>query len=101
MLEILKELKLKCDFETIFRFCYGTVLCFAQNNLLDKSLISTYTTYLRVQYLLELSRNPVNEPIRFLFAKLAECLELDFALVKDDCEKARTVYIKMINEKQR
>jgi hypothetical protein len=99
MLEFSKLLKLKCDFETVFRFCRGTALCFASKNLLEKAQICTYTSYLRMQYLLEISRNPVNEPIRFLFARLAECLKLDFALVKDDCEKARSSYIETMNAK--
>lgn len=99
MLEFSKLLKLKYDFETIFRFCYGTVMCFVNSNLLEKAQICTYTSYLRMQYLLEISRNPINEPIRFLFARLAECLKLDFALVKEDCEKARSAYIKTVNEK--
>lgn len=99
MLEISKVLKIKCDFETVFRFCYGTVVCFVSKNLLEKAQICTYTSYLRMQYLLEISRTPVNEPIRFLFTRLAECLKLDFALVEDECEKARTAYIKTVNEK--
>lgn len=100
MLEISRALKPECDFETVFRFCHGTVLCFVSRNLLEKAQILEYTSYLRMQYLLEISRNPVKEPIRFLFTTLAECLKLDFALVKDDCEKARSSYIKTMNEKQ-
>lgn len=99
MLEISRVIKPECDFELVFRFCYGTAVCFASKNLLEKAQICTYTSYLRMQYLLEISRSPVNEPIRFLFTKLSECLELDFALVEDECEKARTAYIKKVNEK--
>lgn len=100
MLEISKEVGLEYDFEMIFRFCKGTAECFASNNLLEKSQISTYASYLKMQYLLEISRNPVTEPIRFLFGRLAECLEIDFSLVKEKCEMARTAYIKLANDKQ-
>lgn len=100
MLEISKTLNIKYDFETVFRFCHDTVMCFVNSNLLEKTQILEYTSYLRMQYLLEISKNPVKEPIRFLFTTLANCLKLDFALVKDDCENARSLYIKSINEKQ-
>ena len=99
MLEISKVLKLKYDFDMVFRFCHGTALCFASKNLLEKAQILEYTSYLRIQYLLEVSRNPVKEPIRFLFARLAECLKLDFTSVEEECEKARLSYIKTGNEK--
>ena len=78
--------------------CRSVVENFISRNLLEKTRLKECTMYLRVQYLFGLSKDFIKNPLEFLYKTLAEKLGLDFEMVRCDYEKARTDYIKKINE---
>ena len=99
MLEFSKIIQPDFDFELIFRVCDAISKAFASYNLIENAYVNNYGEFLKMQYLLEISKKPIIEPVRFLFTTLAQHLEIDFELVKDECEKARNTYIKLVNSK--
>lgn len=78
--------------------CRKVVEDFISHNLLEKTKKKEYILFLRMEYLKELSKNKISNPIEFLYATLAAKLNYNFEFVRRYCEEAKFAYIKELNE---
>lgn len=99
--EITKVVNPEYDAYQNIVLCNNVVENFISRNFLEKTKSREYTLYLRLQYLLELSKKKITEPLKFLYETLAMKLGMDFDTVRYDYEKARIEYIKKINNESK
>lgn len=100
MTEITKIVYKDYDGARVSRWCYSVAQSFSDKNLLEKSQVKSYTMYLLMQYLIELAKNPILEPVRFLYTTLAVQLKIDYSKVESDCERMRESYIREVNAQE-
>ena len=95
--EITKVIDPKFNSYENILLCRSVVESFILRNFLEKTKLKEYTMYLRIQYLIEISKKKIADPLRFLYETLAVKLGIDFEMIRYDYEKAKMEYIRKIN----
>ena len=95
--EITKVIDPKFNSYENILLCHSVVENFILRNFLEKTKLKEYTMYLRLQYLLEISKKNISDSLKFLYETLAMKLGIDFEMIRYDYEKAKMEYIRKIN----